>query len=341
MLCWLCSAASAGVVKVVAGNGTTCAVMSNGGASCWGQVVLENEVDHATPFPIAGLTDVVDIAADGGQICATEKSGDVRCWTTGRLRSKGNAPIARITFVDLPVKGVAQFVQGSGSWCARLGDGTVMCDGRNEIGQGGNGSKKDNFTPTPVTGLANVAQLAGSAYASCAVLADHTATCWGYNHAGELGDGTTSDRYKPVALKLKNVAQIGLGTSHGCAIADGNVQCWGDNDYGQLGDGTTKAHRTPAIVKGIANAVALAVGAGSTCAIDDKSALWCWGIAAPGLEARNSPHKILDDIAQVSLGGHACALTKAGVVMCWGDNGNGELGDGTTKAHDTPSVVKP
>src|SRR5439155_1081072 len=33
---------------------------------------------------------------------------------------------------------------------------------------------------------------------------------------------------------------------------------------------------------------------------------------------------------------HACALLSTGRVWCWGDNGNGELGNGTTTASDVP-----
>ncbi|MCA9682460.1 MAG: hypothetical protein KC457_09720, partial [Myxococcales bacterium] len=38
-------------------------------------------------------------------------------------------------------------------------------------------------------------------------------------------------------------------------------------------------------------------------------------------------------------GGHSCVLRGTGVVLCWGANDKGQLGDGTTKGHERPSVV--
>src|SRR5205807_268421 len=48
----------------------------------------------------------------------------------------------------------------------------------------------------------------------------------------------------------------------------------------------------------------------------------------------------ISDIASVDAGGlHSCALRASGVAYCWGDNSNGELGDGTTTNRLVPMPV--
>ena len=83
-------------------------------------------------------------------------------------------------------------------------------------------------------------------------------------------------------------------------LSTGAVDCWGDNTYGELGNGTTggddgaNGYDTPQMVRGITNAVSTSNG-GS----DDN-----------------------------------CAVLSTGGVDCWGDNGDGVLGNGTTRAPD-------
>lgn len=96
-------------------------------------------------------------------------------------------------------------------------------------------------------------------------------------------------------------SMIAAGADFSCAVTDaGAVRCWGANDDGQLGDGTFAAHPRPVPVQGVSDAIAVTAGDGT----------------------------------------HACALTAAGAVWCWGANASGQLGDATTTTRPIPHPVQ-
>ncbi len=112
------------------------------------------------------------------------------------------------------------------------------------------------------------------------------------------------DQAPPGASAL-DVTSLALGQGQTCArTATGGVKCWGRNNFGELGDGTTTQRTRPVGVLGL--------GGG------------------PG-------EPDVDEIAAGSF--HGCALTSAGGVKCWGRNGFGEVGDGTTTERDAPIDV--
>ncbi|MEU6495051.1 hypothetical protein ABZ890_32375, partial [Streptomyces sp. NPDC046984] len=138
-----------------------------------------------------------------------------------------------------------------------------------------------------------------------------TSLAWGDNSSGQLGDGTTVHRSTPVRVCgpgqtspctrfLTDVVGIAAGTTNSLALRkDGTVLAWGDNSSGQLGDGTTTNRSTPVRV------------------------------CAPGQTAPCT--RFLTDVVDIAAGtSHSLALRKDGTVLAWGNNGGGQLGDGTT-----------
>jgi RHS repeat-associated protein len=99
----------------------------------------------------------------------------------------------------------------------------------------------------------------------------------------------------------KSALAITNGFYHSCALTtDGAVKCWGWNELGSLGDGTTALRRTAPV-----NVVGLNSG-----------------------------------ITSIKAGfSHTCAITSAGGVKCWGNNYNGQLGDGTYTRRNVPVDV--
>jgi alpha-tubulin suppressor-like RCC1 family protein len=147
------------------------------------------------------------------------------------------------------------------------------------------------------------------------------------------------------------VAGITCGNGFTCALAvDGTVWCWGMNQDGELGDGLNDTRSAAGQVMGIPIAYALAAGSDHACAVTSLG-MWCWGnnsvgqlgTGITGEPSMPNPQMVtgLDlKIAAVVAGGQTtCVLAASGAVYCWGFNGEGEVGDGTTMLRAHPTQV--
>ncbi|MEK7078973.1 MAG: hypothetical protein AAB929_02785, partial [Patescibacteria group bacterium] len=237
----------------------------------------------------------------------------------------------------------------------------VWAWGSNAYGQLGDGTTTLRKTPIQVSGLTNVGAIAGGGdYGaisghSIAVKNDGTVWAWGENGSGQLGDGTTTDRYTPVQVSgLTNVLPVPTfiagGGDHSIALKDdGTVWAWGSNAYGQLGDGTWNDRNTPVQVSGLTGVSAVAAGRLHSIAIDFYRTVWTWGDGLSGqlgngypLQNRNTPVQVSGLTNVIAIAGgvfHSIALKSDGTVWAWGDNGSGQLGDGTTISRATPVQV--
>ena len=221
-------------------------------------------------------------------------------------------------------------------------DGTLLAWGYNSLGQIGDGTITERFTPVQVQGLTNVAAMAANEHHSMALRQDGTVWTWGGNGAGQLGDGTTNNRLLPAQVQgLTDVKAIDAGYRHSVALRqDGTVWAWGDNGRGQLGDGTYVPHRTPMQVPGLTNITAIAAGREDMLALRQDGTVWRWG---RGNEIGPTPVQVpgLTNVAAISNGfEHYLVLRQDGTVWAWGRNVRGALGDGTTQDRATPVQVQ-
>lgn len=138
---------------------------------------------------------------------------------------------------------------------------------------------------------------------------------------------------------------------YGCAVmTDRKVKCWGSNNLGQLGSDQPALSLAALEVPGLTDVKDVVTGSYAACALKNDGTVWCWGdnslgLVGVGTEARNysSPQQVLGiaDATQISLGAyHACAVLSSGEVVCWGDNGSGQLGHDLEPVSRSPVYVQ-
>ncbi|MFD8375781.1 RCC1 domain-containing protein [Streptomyces sp. NPDC059688] len=213
------------------------------------------------------------------------------------------APTAVVGLRSTEVVGIAAggFGTAFGHGLALLTDGTVRSWGANGAGQLGDSTVLSHNDPGPVVHLAGVVSIAAGGAHSLALLTDHSVVAWGRNDCGQLGNGANADSSVPVGVEgLDSVVAIAAGLHHSLALReDGTVWAWGHNHNGQLGDGTCAARNVPALVKGLTGVTQITAGASHNLAL----------VGPPG---------------------------NGGVIMAWGHNASGQLGDDSTTNRSTP-----
>ncbi|MBI3072623.1 MAG: chromosome condensation regulator RCC1 [Deltaproteobacteria bacterium] len=114
------------------------------------------------------------------------------------------------------------------------------------------------------------------------------------------GSAGTTFRFVDTSSLREGVRALALGDYHACALVDdAGVTCFGSNEAGQVGDGTWTMRESPAM------------------ALPETAGAW-----------------------RIALGAaHSCALWGSGGVLCWGKNGEGQLGNGDTTNVATPTSV--
>ncbi len=327
------------VTDVSVGNGTTCALRRDGSVWCWGLNDAGelgqgsgNTSANATPVRV-DIPAARSIALGAFHACAALVDGGVRCWGSNKFAQCG-APLN---------PGPSRCDEGDGT----LSPCAPTPRRRPRDHHRARGLAWGAGTPARAAGRQHRALLGPQRQRPA-------------RHRRRRGRRRAARH--PETPAVDRVRALAAGGSHTCVLRDdGAVRCWGWGDLGQLGGATTttcgaqsrpfQCSQGPAAVPSLSSVAALSAGRYHTCAAGEDGVVRCFGRndngqvgVAPSNQTtcssfpdtfpclRTPTEAAVSASTALSLGDyHACAVTRAGEVRCWGWNPFGQLGDGTNE----------
>ena len=326
------------VGSVALGQYQSCGLTTAGAGYCWGDnsngQMGFGSPGGQVPQPVAvvGGLRFKQITAGSLVTCGLTMDGVAYCWGYAGQGALGNGNFGRGTGLPFAADYASpqqvatslrfqQLSAGHNQTCGIDLNGSPWCWGAG-LGSSVVGTAPP-ATPDSVRGNLSFTMLSEM----CGLTASGDAWCWDGSTPPVLVPGghrfTAIDaRDQACALDVSGAvwcwsypngtpAQAATGYSfvaiqssggHHCGLeANGSVFCWGSNTWGQLGDGTNNDSPTPVRV------------------------------------ATNIPFAALAGANQI----HNCATTIGGAVYCWGNNDQGQIGDGTFVSRNVPTRVIP
>ena len=275
---------------------------------------------------------IVEVQIDRNTIIALDSGGKVYTWGYnyyGQLgdgtTTNSNKPIC-ISDIEgnvLNGRNIVEVQNDNSTMIAINSEGKVYTWGKNRYGELGNGTDENSNVPICISDIPgnalngkNIINVQSYEGTKIALDSEGKVYTWGDNGTGQLGnvtEGFYSNR--PIcisdipgnALKGKNIVEVQNNGYTVIALdSEGKVYTWGDNESGELGNGTEEFYSNEPI-----------------CISD---------ILGNALKGKN--------IVEVqSNGDTVIALDSEGKVYTWGDNGAGQLGDGTNENSNVPISI--
>ena len=351
------------LTQISAGAYHSCALRASGRLWCWGRdndgqigggtpttlcssgllcfpLPREVAVDTSGFFPCC-FNGIRAVAAGENHSCAIASAAMAWCWGSNANYKLGNSGPSR-QFRPVPVPGSFpyEYIAVNGASTCAISGGYVYC-----LGQNGPafvpGSIYDSFYALSM-GDKQSCMMGSPAQGG-------RPFCWGANSNGQSGSnpgvaGATVAPFGTTQIGFGAASRVSAGAGFTCAdMTDGTVGCFGSNTLGQFGNPNFRGSYsfTPVPVDGGRRLHGVSAGEHHACAIDDTNAAWCWGVNSYG-ELGVPPGGGISNpfvvVSPVLVGGghaffsissgryHTCGIGTDGLVWCWGDNGDGQLG---------------
>jgi alpha-tubulin suppressor-like RCC1 family protein len=308
------------VTQVASSNAANYALLSDGTVYAWG-IGTSGELGNGGK--VNDFSTPVKVAFPAGVTIA--KLADTSPYDTGlALDTAGNAwgwgldgdgQLCRgshsesLTPVEVPIAHVTALA-GAGDHALYVSGGNVSACGNNANGDLGVGDTTPSLVPVATVGLqtGNVTSVYASWRNSGALLTNGTYESWGYNGLGNVGNGQLgTDALTPQTISLPatvtDAALGGSGANNGqtlVLLSNGSLRSWGYDKFGQLGDNKNKTEASPVVFNAPTGVTYVSLASGANTAY---------------------------------------AIDSTGNVWAWGNNVDGQIGNGTTINQKTPVMV--
>ena len=352
---------SAGTSRVLCWGADLEGQQGNGGAIPGPNQLAPDTVQSSSTFRL--------LAAGGNFMCALPQGGGIpKCWgqnNRGQLGNNSTTNSAVPVSVTMPdsVAAFTSIAAGDDHACALTSSGVGYCWGGNTYGQVGNSTDDDQLRPVRIDESRVWLNISAGGQSTCAVqVTPRSAYCWGKNTTGQYGIGnivaTWWRPHNPVAGG-HSWKVIKAGGKHACAVTTGDkLYCWGDQTRLELGTPNCGGslcvpdNYVPHQVIGNRDWSGVDLGDEHTCGVElNTFDVYCWGRGTEGQLGRGDlvdhgvPGRPAGNLKAINLAAgarHTVIRTPNDTaVMTWGNNGNGQLGDGTLITRSTGVPILP
>lgn len=318
------------------------------GGNFHGQLGQGNLINSLTPIRLPG-TDWKQIECGSEHVLALRKDGLLFGWGRNDFGQLGDGTtVPKMSPVQI---GTIRWQKIACGFFHSLGIndfGQLFTWGSNFAGQLGTNDLTDRSTPTLI-GVNRHRDIAGGSNHSLTIDHDNQLYACGRNTYGQLGDGTTTNRLT-LTLVTGTFLQISAGDNFSIAINHiGDVMTFGLNAFGAIGDGTTINRLTPTLISlPVIKTRKVLSYANGNMALLHSGLVFTWGgnsnfeIGDGTTTNRLTPFQInthrYNDISAGKNGATLSAIATNGDLWTWGNNANGEYGNGNVVTLAFPTV---
>jgi hypothetical protein len=330
------------VSAIRVGTATVCAIGTPSQvAACWGRNdhgQLGNGTRESSSIPVSlGSQTWRSIDVAESHACGVRSDGAAYCWGANAQGQLGDGTTTERLSPVAVAGGRTTFVQvrlGITHSCAIEDAGAMYCWGDNDHGQLGNGEIGGFETaPVLVAGGRDFDVVFPNSDRTCALDVADAAYCWGIDRA--VGTDVATPTPVPGALRYTQMSVTGFNT---CGLTEAfELYCWG---------GEGNAHPLPTLV----GTQYYLLSPDLLCAVDfqseEEAETSCWDgsyepvpvFSGVGWRGIGGGFRMSGD--QV-VGGTLCAANGNVELFCWGEGGEGQIGDGWTqdRAAPTPALT--